>query len=47
MTPVNPFILKNKGKMVAFLDDLAVSQIINHFSLSFLEIVDLFLYKSD
>ncbi|KAJ7365843.1 Ras GTPase-activating protein 1 [Desmophyllum pertusum] len=23
MTPVNPFILKNKEKMVAFLDDLA------------------------
>ena len=26
MTPVNPFILKNKEKMIAFLDELSVSQ---------------------
>lgn len=26
MTPVNPFILKNKEKMVNFLDELSVSQ---------------------
>lgn len=26
MTPVNPFILKNKEKMTAFLDELSVSQ---------------------
>lgn len=25
MTPVNPFILKNKEKMVNFLDELSVS----------------------
>ena len=26
MTPVNPFILKNKEKMITFLDELSVSQ---------------------
>lgn len=26
MTPVNPFILRNKEKMINFLDELAVSQ---------------------
>lgn len=26
MTPVNPFILKNKEKMISFLDELSVSQ---------------------
>lgn len=25
MTPVNPFILKNKEKMINFLDELSVS----------------------
>ena len=29
MTPVNPFILKNKEKMVNFLDELSVSHSIN------------------
>ena len=28
MTPVNPFILKNKEKMVDFLDELSVSLIL-------------------
>lgn len=26
MTPVNPFILKNKEKMITFLDELSVSR---------------------
>ena len=26
MTPVNPFILKNKEKMINFLDELSVSE---------------------
>lgn len=30
MTPVNPFILKNKEKMIAFLDELSVSQGVTH-----------------
>ena len=35
MTPVNPFILKNKEKMIAFLDELSVSQRVNLCSLLF------------
>ena len=29
MTPVNPFIVKNKEKMINFLDELSVSQFIS------------------
>lgn len=32
MTPVNPFILKNKEKMITFLDELSVSQSVKFYS---------------